>query len=98
MTAPLLHVDVVYVKPNTQVVIGLKLPRGTTVAEAIRRSELLVRFPEIDLEKHGVGIFGEEVGLSDPLRDGDRVEIYRPLLADPKAMRRERAVKRKREK
>lgn len=91
----LLHVDVVYAKPDTQVVIELKLPLGTTVTEAIRRSGLLERFPEIDLEKHGVGIFGEWVGFNDPLQDGDRVEIYRPLLADPKAVRRERAVKRK---
>ncbi|MBI3571359.1 MAG: RnfH family protein [Gammaproteobacteria bacterium] len=82
-------------EPDTQVVIELKLPPGTTVTEAIHRSGLPERFPEIDLEKHGVGIFGELVGLGDPLRDGDRVEIYRPLLADPKAIRRERAVKRK---
>ena len=91
----LLRVDVVYAKPDTQVVVELQVPPGVTVTEAIRRSGLLERFPEIDLEKHGVGIFGELVGLDDPLRDGDRVEIYRPLLADPKAMRRERAVKRK---
>ena len=91
----LLRIEVIYAKPDTQVVVELQLPPGMTVTEAIRRSGLLERFPEIDLEKHGVGIFGELVGLGDPLRDGDRVEIYRPLLADPKAIRRERALKRK---
>ncbi len=89
----LLRVDVVYAKPGTQAVVELQLPPGVTVMEAIRRSGLLERFPEMDLEKHGVGIFGEGVGLNDPLRDGDRVEIYRPLLADPKVARRARAEK-----
>ena len=91
----MLRIEVVWAAPHTQHVIGLRVPAGTTVKQAIRRSGLLERFPEIDMEKHGVGIFGELVGLDDPLRDGDRVEIYRPLLADPKAIRRERAVKRK---
>jgi len=92
----LLRVDVVYAKPDTQVVVELQVPPGVTVTEAIRRSGLLDRFPEIDLEKHGVGIFGELAGLDDPLRDGDRVEIYRPLLADPKVARRARVAKKKR--
>lgn len=94
----LLRVDVVYAKPDTQVVIELKMPSGVTVTEAIHRSGFLERFPEIDLEKHGVGIFGELVGLDDPLQDGDRIEIYRPLLADPKAVRRARAAKGKKRK
>ena len=108
----MLRIEVAWAAPHTQHVIGLRVPAGTTVEQAIRRSGLLERFPEIDMEKHGVGrsrhpasrdtstflyvgIFGELAGLDDSLRDGDRVEIYRPLLADPKAMRRERAVKRK---
>lgn len=90
-----LRVEVVYAKPDIQAVVALRTPAGATVAEAIRRSGLLERFPEIDLEKYGVGIFGESAGFGDPLRDGDRVEIYRPLPADPKAIRRQRAVKRK---
>jgi len=94
----LLRVDVVYAKSDTQVVIELKMPSGVTVTEAIHRSGLIERFPEIELEKHGVGIFGELVGLNDPLRDGDRVEIYRPLLADPKVARRARAAKGKKRK
>lgn len=89
----LLRVHVAYAKPDTQAAVELQLPPGTTVTEAIRRSGLLERFPEIDLEKHGVGVFGELVGLDDSLRDGDRVEIYRPLLADPKVTRRARAAK-----
>lgn len=94
----LLRVDVAYAKPDTQIVIELKVPSGTTVTQAIRRSGLLECFPEIDLEKHGVGVFGELVGPDDPLRDGDRVEIYRPLLADPKVTRRARAAKGKKRK
>jgi len=94
----LLRVDVVYAKPDIQIVIELKMPPGTTVTQAIRRSGLLERFPEIDLEKHGVGVFGELAGLNDSLRDGDRVEIYRPLLADPKVTRRARAAKGKKRK
>ena len=89
----MLRIEVVWAAPHTQYVIGLRVPAGTTVEQAIHRSGLIERFPEIDLEKHGVGIFGELVGLGDPLRDGDRVEIYRPLLADPKVVRRARAGK-----
>ncbi len=87
----MLCIEVAWATPHTQYVIGLRVSAGTTVEQAIRRSGLLERFPEINLAKHGVGIFGELVGLDDPLRDGDRVEIYRPLLADPKAIRRARA-------
>ncbi len=94
----MLCIEVAWAAPHTQYVIGLRVSAGTTVEQAIRRSGLLERFPEIDLEKHGVGIFGELVGLDDPLRDGDRVEIYRPLLADPKVARRARAEKKKKRK
>ncbi|MBI3574891.1 MAG: RnfH family protein [Gammaproteobacteria bacterium] len=94
----MLRIEVAWAAPHTQHVIRLRAPAGTTVEQAIRRSGLLERFPEIDLEKHGVGIFGELAGLDDPLRDGDRVEIYRPLLADPKTTRRERARKGKKRK
>lgn len=92
----MLRIEVAWAAPHPQHVIGLRVPAGTTVEQAIRRSGLIERFPEIDLEKHGVGIFGELAGLDDPLRDGDRVEIYRPLLADPKVARRARVAKKKR--
>lgn len=59
--------------------------------DAIEASGILERFPEIDLDRQPVGVFGRHCRLQDPLRDGDRVEIYRPLIADPKEMRRRRA-------
>jgi len=61
------------------------------VREAIERSGLLARYPEIELKRGRVGIFGKPAQLNAPLREGDRVEIYRLLIADPKAARRERA-------
>ncbi len=95
--ATLLHVAVAYARPDTQVVVELRVPPVTTVAEAIRRSGLLGRFPEINLEKNAVGVFGELVGLDDAVRNGDRIEIYRSLIADPKAIRRERAQRGKKQ-
>jgi len=64
----------------------------TTLAEVIRASGILERFPEIDLDKNKVGVFGKLGKLSDTLHAGDRVEIYRPLIADPKEVRKRRAA------
>ena len=64
---------------------------GTTVRGAIERSGIAARFPEVQIVRGSVGIFGRTVALDAPLRDGDRVEIYRPLIANPKQARRERA-------
>ncbi len=64
--------------------------------QAIRESGMLREFPEIDLARNAVGVFGERVALDSPLRDGDRVEIYRPLALDPKQARRRRALRRPR--
>lgn len=86
-----MRIEVAYARPDIQVVIALEVPAGATVADAIRRSGLLARYPEIDLGKNGIGIYGEAADLERRLRDGDRVEIYRPLLIDPKAVRRARA-------
>ena len=66
----------------------LRLPADAPVAEAIRLSDILGRFPGIDLAKNAVGIFGECARLDDVVQDSDRVEIYRPLIADPKEARR----------
>lgn len=68
---------------------------GTTVEQVIRESGILESFPEIDLSYRQVGIFGEIVSLQDPVHDGDRVEIYRALLADPKEIRKRRVKPRK---
>lgn len=88
------RVQVAYATPARQEVIDVTLPEGSTIEDAIRRSGILARFPEIDLSRHRVGIYGEAARLRDPVQDGDRVEIYRPLQADPGEIRRARAGKR----
>ncbi|GIX21246.1 MAG: UPF0125 protein [Gammaproteobacteria bacterium] len=88
-----MHVEVVYALPEEQTVVELDLEPGATAETAIRRSGLLERHPEIDLAVNKVGVFGRLVALDTPLAEGDRVEIYRPLIADPKQARRRRAAK-----
>jgi putative ubiquitin-RnfH superfamily antitoxin RatB of RatAB toxin-antitoxin module len=94
------RVEVVYARPDEQLAVRLELPPGTRLAEAIRRSGLLERCPEIEFDRLAVGIYGRLASLDSELRDGDRVEIYRPLVANPKEMRRRNAsaigVKRRR--
>lgn len=87
-----MRIEVAYAKPEEQLILPLELHEGVTVEEAIRRSGILLRFPEIDLEQNKVGIFGKSCKLDQILREGDRVEIYRPLIADPKESRRTRAA------
>jgi hypothetical protein len=89
-----IEVTVVYALPLHADSVNLRLPAGATVGEAIRRSGLLARFPEIDLGRDRVGIYSRWVGLDTVLREGDRVEVYRPLAADPKEVRRRRARRR----
>lgn len=89
-----IDVQVCFAKPGTYVLEDLTVPSGTTVHDAIRRSGIVQRVPEIDLTTCRVGIFGKLKSLDTVLRDRDRVEIYRPLLADPKESRRKRASKR----
>jgi putative ubiquitin-RnfH superfamily antitoxin RatB of RatAB toxin-antitoxin module len=86
-----LRIEVVYAAADRQSVKSMLLPSGSSVRDAIRASGLLSEFPGIDLERNRVGIFGEPVDLDRPLADGERVEIYRPLIADPKEARRRRA-------
>lgn len=85
-------IEVVYAKPDIQVLIPLEVEEGTTLRSAIERSGVLERFPEIDLEKAKFGIFGKLSKLDTLLRAKDRVEIYRPLIADPKEVRKQRAA------
>lgn len=92
MTAPdTIQVEVAYALPKEQVVIVLELPADATVSQAIEESRLAERFPEIDLASSKVGIFGRLAKLDDSLHRGDRIEIYRPLIADPKEVRKQRA-------
>jgi putative ubiquitin-RnfH superfamily antitoxin RatB of RatAB toxin-antitoxin module len=92
----LLRIEVAYALREEQVLLELKLPEGTTARQAVERSGILQRFPEIDLDQVNLGIFGQVVSPDAGLRDGDRVEIYRPLIAEPKQARRERAQRRSR--
>jgi uncharacterized protein len=91
-SAETIHVEVAYACPHEQVILELDVEPGTTLEEAVRRSGILERFPEIDLEAAKVGVFGKLSKRDTALRGGDRVEIYRPLIADPKAVRKQRAA------
>lgn len=87
----MINVEVVYALPHEQVLLKLKLPQGATVAEALRASGVAEKHPEIDVARNKLGIFGKLAKAETVLRDKDRVEIYRPLIADPKEIRRKRA-------
>jgi putative ubiquitin-RnfH superfamily antitoxin RatB of RatAB toxin-antitoxin module len=86
-----IHVEVVYALPHEQRVLSLVVSPSMTVEEIIRQSGVLNMYPEIDLAENKVGIFSRPVKLDATVRDRDRIEIYRPLLADPKEIRRKRA-------
>ncbi len=88
-----LNVEVAYARPDQQQIVALQVVPGCTIQNAIEQSGILQQYPEIRLDKNKVGIFGKLSQLQTRLRAGDRVEIYRPLLADPKAVRRKRAAR-----
>lgn len=92
MVSKTLQIEVVYANPTQQALIRLDLPMGAAVETAIVQSGVLTQFPEIDLAVNAVGIFSKKVSLDYVLSNGDRVEIYRPLLIDPKQARRKRAL------
>jgi putative ubiquitin-RnfH superfamily antitoxin RatB of RatAB toxin-antitoxin module len=87
-----MRVEVVYALPAEQAMVVLEVEEGTSVLEAIERSGLRTRYPRMEIAPGRVGIHGKPVSLDTPLREGDRVEIYRPLLADPKLARRKKAA------
>jgi len=86
-------IEVAYALPEEQVLLTLDVEQGTTVEQAVKLSGILEQFSEIDLSKNKLGIFGKIAKADQVLRDKDRVEIYRPLIADPKESRRRRAEK-----
>ena len=88
-----IQVEVAYAKQDEQVIIPLDVEVGTTLEQAIDLSGILEQFPEIDLSQNKTGIFGKIAKADTELREKDRVEIYRPLIADPKESRRKRAEK-----
>lgn len=87
-----IQIEVTYARAERQDIIRLKLPEGSTIEQAIKASGLVQRYPEIDLAKVKVGIYGKLSRLDTVLRERDRVEIYRPLIADPKEVRKQRAA------
>lgn len=88
---PEISVEVVYALPEKQYQLYVKVEQGSTVEQAIKQSGLLELRREIDLSSNKVGIYSRAVKLSDVVDEGDRIEIYRPLIADPKELRRQRA-------
>lgn len=90
--AELLNVEVVYPLSDKQEVFAVRVPAGATVRQAIEASGVLGKYPEIDLAKNKLGIYAKLTKPDTAVRDRDRVEIYRPLIADPKAVRKQRAA------
>ncbi len=86
-----INIEVVYAQAQEQTLLKISLPVGVTVAEAIQACGVLEKHAEIDLAKNKLGIFGKLTKADAVLRDKDRIEIYRPLIADPKEVRRQRA-------
>lgn len=92
MSTETINVEVAYALPEKQVIRTVNVDAGTTIGAAIVQSGIMMDFPELDLENAKVGIFGKVAPMTTVLSDGDRVEIYRPLIADPKEVRRKRAA------
>ncbi|CAB3779417.1 Persistence and stress-resistance antitoxin PasI [Paraburkholderia ultramafica] len=88
-----LSIEVCYASPDGQALIAVDLPEGATLQQALDASGILQRFPQIDLNTQKVGVFGKLKPLDAVLADHDRVEIYRPLLVDPKVSRQRRVEK-----
>ncbi|WP_137820310.1 RnfH family protein [Pseudomonas sp. 2FG] len=95
MDKPSIRVEVVYALADKQQLLCLNLPYGTTLRQAAEQSGMAMHFPELDLANCPLGIFGKAVAKPDErvLEEGERVEIYRPLIADPKEVRKQRAAK-----
>ena len=90
--AEMISVEVVYAIPQKQEIFSLNVPQGSTVRQAIEACGVLEKYPEIDLAKNKLGVFAKLTKADTLLRNRDRVEIYRPLIADPKEVRKQRAA------
>lgn len=89
----LITVEVFYANAEKQFLQEVEIPKNAKAIDAIQRSTVLQQFPEIDLTKNQIGIFSKKINLDTELIIGDRIEIYRPLLIDPKEARKNRAQK-----
>lgn len=87
-----MKMEVVYALVDKTELVKLDLPEGSTVLQAVEASGLLEKHPEIDVKKNKFGVYAKLAKLDAVLRDQDRVEIYRPLIADPKEVRKQRAA------
>lgn len=87
-----MKIEVVYALPHKAELVRLDLPEGATVAQAVEASGLQQKYPDIDLKKNKFGIYAKLAKADAVLRDKDRIEIYRPLIADPKEVRKQRAA------
>lgn len=87
-----INVQVVYALPDRQDMVSIKLAAGSTLQRAVEVSGLLQKYPEIDTASGVFGIYARICSPDTVLRDSDRIEIYRPLIADPKEVRRKRSV------
>lgn len=85
-------VEVIYPLPHEQLLMKVRVPTGSSIRDGIQASGILTHYPELNLETLEAGIFGKLAKLDTPLRERDRIEIYRPLIADPKAVRKQRAA------
>ncbi len=90
-----MHIEVVYALPHEQKVFKVTVPAGTTAIEAIEKSGVLQKYPAIDLKTNKLGVYSRLIKPDALVHDGERIEIYRPLIADPKEMRKRRAQKAK---
>ncbi len=97
MSVEQIMIELVYALPNQQTLMSLHVDDGTSVEQAIVESGICQQYKEIDLAVNKVGIWNKAVKLGQKLQDGDRIEIYRPLIADPKEVRKRRAAKAKEE-
>ncbi|MGH8354496.1 MAG: RnfH family protein [Pseudomonas sp.] len=95
MGKPSIRVEVVYALADRQKLLSLSVPYGTTARQAAKRSGMAAHFPGLDLASCPLGIFGKALAKPEErvLEEGERVEIYRPLIADPKEVRKQRAAK-----
>lgn len=90
--SPQITVEVVYALPKEQTLLALKVDPFSTVEDVINQSGILQKYPEIDLAINKIGLFSKIVKLDQAVREKDRIEIYRPLIADPKEVRKQRAA------
>ena len=93
MATELLSIEVAYATPKRQSLVKLQLPATATARDAVRQSGLADEYPELDVEKCPLGIFGKQVADERLLRTGDRVEVYRPLVNEPREARRRVAAR-----